>query len=70
MLFLCKRCSKNIQDCSIDKNVKHLLTACVLVSPETSMCEVTRDVSRNLQLTVCDNGVVEVSLLSDGETSI
>ena len=35
-------------------------------SPETSTCEVEvpRDVSRKLQLTfVCDNGVVEVSLL-------
>ena len=36
-------------------------------SPETSTCEVPRDVSRKLQLTLCaimcDNGVVEVSSL-------
>ena len=34
------------------------------MSPKTSTCEVPRDVLRKLQLDfVCDNGVVEVSLL-------
>ena len=57
-----KRCSKNIQNHSkieikrtcqynyIDKNVHRLqVRAC----PKTSTCEVPRDVSRNLQLTLC-----------------
>ena len=57
-----KRCSKNIRDRSkiettqtwrynqIDKNVCQLRAG---VSPETSTCEVPRDVSRKLQLTLC-----------------
>ena len=45
----------------IDKNVECTSTA--HARPETSTCEVLRDVSRKLQLTLCDNGVVEVSLL-------
>ena len=50
--------------------VRRLLAS---ASPEPSTCEVPRDVSRKLQLTVCDNGVVEVrklTALSDSETSI
>ena len=57
-----KRCSKNIRDCSkieitqtwrynyIDKNIRPL---CARASPETSTCEVPRDVSRKLQLILC-----------------
>ena len=57
-----KRCSKIIQDRSIieitqtwrynyiDKNVRRL---CMRTSPKTSTCEVPRDVSRKLQLTLC-----------------
>ena len=51
----------------VDKNVKRTCTstAHARASSETSTCEVPRDVSRKLQLTlcVCDNGIVEVSLL-------
>ena len=42
----------------INKNVRRLHThAC----PDTSTCEVPSEVSRKLQLTLCNNGVVEVS---------
>ena len=38
------------------------------VSLETSTCEVLCDVARKLAADfVCDNGVIEVSLLHDGE---
>ena len=65
MLFLCNRANvakKNIRDRSkieimrtwrynyIDKNVRCVR---VLASTETSTCEVPRDVSRKLQLTLC-----------------
>ena len=45
----------------IDKNVCRLRAR---ASPETSMCEVPRDVSKKLAADfVCTNGIVEVSLL-------
>ena len=47
----------------IDKNVERTSTARACASPETSTCEVPRDISRKLQLNLCDDGVVEVSLL-------
>ena len=58
----------------INYNEKYVDCARAHASPEISTCEVPRDVSRKLQLTLCagDNGIVEVSAycMSDGETSI
>ena len=73
MLFLCNianvtqktfkiiQKSRSCKHGNIIISKKRTSTACA--SPETSTCEVPRDISRKLQLNVCDNGVVEVSLL-------
>ena len=37
----------------IDKNVERTYIDCAHVSPEISTCEVPRDVSRKLRLTLC-----------------
>ena len=43
---------------------RQMYVDCARESPETSTCEVPRDVSRKVAADfVCDNGVVEVSLL-------
>ena len=73
MLFLCnianaaRRTFKIVKESRSCKHGNIIISTrtyvdCARASPETSMCEVPSDVSRKLQLTLCDNGVVEVRI--------